>query len=344
MSGIILKVLVLGGTSFLGPHLVQELQQNGHDVAIFTRGRQSTEFLHVEQLHGDRDGNLEAIKERKWDAVIDTSGYLPRVVRNSSEILANSTKHYTFISSISVYRDFHKQTIDESYPLAQLEDKNNEEITEKTYGSLKAACEKVIFDYFPDRSLIIRPGLIVGPLDPTDRFSYWPIRIKEGGEILAPGSPTQLLQFIDVRDLAKWVVAMVEKQAIGIYNATGPETPLTFEKLLQACQRVCNAGSVLTWVSEDFLIQHQIQDWTELPLWLSYKRNMPGFLNVDANKAVQTGLTFRPLSETLSAILDWESRRGSKRRIGLAPEKEQALLKQWEQVRFTPKQPDESGT
>ncbi|MGE3534666.1 MAG: SDR family oxidoreductase [Parachlamydiales bacterium] len=332
MEGMILKVLILGGTSFLGPHLVHELQQNGHEVATFTRGKQNTEFSHIEQLHGDRDGNLEAIKRKNWDAVIDTSGYLPRVVRDSSEILANSAKHYTFISTISVYQDFQEQRIDESYPLAKLEDESNEEITEKTYGALKAACEKIIFDYFPDRSLIIRPGLIVGPMDPTDRFSYWPIRINEGGEILAPGSPRQPLQFIDVRDLAKWIVAMVEKKAIGIYNATGPATPLTFEKLLQECQKVSHAASVLTWVSEDFLIQHHIQDWTELPLWLSYKRNMPGFLSVDANKALQAGLTFRPLSETLDAVLDWESRRGSQRKIGLAPEKEQALLKQWGQV------------
>ncbi|MBS0652386.1 MAG: SDR family oxidoreductase [Verrucomicrobia bacterium] len=326
-----MKVLILGGTSFLGPHLVQELQQNGHEVTIFTRGNQRVELSQVEQLHGDRDGNLESLKGRNWDAVIDTSGYLPRVVRDSSEILAASAKHYTFISSISVYRDFQEQKIDESYPLAKLDDEDNEEITDKTYGALKAACEQVALNYFANRCLIIRPGLIVGPLDPTDRFSYWPIRIKKGGEVLAPGSPTQLLQFIDVRDLAHWIVAMVEQRATGIYHATGPADPLTFEELLHACQTASGTQSDLTWASEDFLINHNIQDWTELPLWLSSRRNMPGFLNVNVDKAVQAGLKFRPLSETLNAILDWDERRGKKERIGLDPEKEQTLLNLWKE-------------
>jgi len=327
METIVLKILILGGTSFLGPHLVQELQQKGHEVTLFNRGNQSSDFSNVEQLRGDRDGNLEALKGRNWDAIIDTSGHLPRIVRDSSKLLANSTKHYTFISTIGVYQDFHKQNIDESYPVAKLDDEKNEEITEKTYGALKAACEEVIQNYFPNNCLIIRSGLIVGPLDPTDRFSYWPIRIGEGGEILAPGSPTQLLQFIDVRDLAKWIVAMVEQQAIGTYNVTGPSTPLNFEQLLQSCQRISNKNASITWVSEDFLINHQVQDWVELPLWLSYKRHMPGFLNVNINKALQAGLTFRPLHETLSAIIAWDKSRGSKKgQIGLNPEKEKSLL------------------
>lgn len=320
----ILSILILGGTSFLGPHLVHELQNNGHQVTLFNRGTQKIEFTHIEQLHGDRDGNLEALKDRNWDAVIDTSGTIPRLVEDSSKILAKSTKHYTFISSVSVYKDFHQQQIDESYPVATLDDEN-------TYPGLKAASENIVMRYFPNYCLIIRPGLIVGPLDPTDRFTYWPVRIDKGGEILAPGSPDQLLQFIDVRDLAKWIVILIEKQTTGIYNATGPADPITFEQVLLRCQQICAKNSSFTWVSEDFLLHNQIQDWIELPLWLSYKRNMPGFLNVSIKNALQNGLAFRPLSETIRDTLDWHKTRESIGRIGLDRDKEQALLKLWKE-------------
>lgn len=269
------------------------------------------------------------MENRYWDAIIDTSGHIPRLVRDSSKLLTNSTKHYTFISTIGVYKDFDTQKIDEKYPVAKLEDENSEEITEKNYGALKASCEKIIQSHFPDRCLIIRPGLIVGPLDPTNRFSYWPIRIKKGGEILAPGSPAQLLQFIDVRDLAKWVVTMIEKQAIGVYNATGPANPMSFVELLRECQSISNCESTFTWVSEDFLIEQEIQDWVELPLWLSYKRNMPGFLNVSIEKAIQAGLTLRPVSETIKAILNLREDKNDKDQIGINSEKERIILNKW---------------
>lgn len=329
----ILKVLILGGTSFLGPHLVQELQQQGHDVTIFTRGKHDCKFANVEVLRGDRDGDLGALLNREWDAVIDTSGYLPRLVKDSSELLMNATKHYTFISTISVYRDFHKLKIDESYPVAQLEDVKDEEITEKNYGALKAACEGVIQNYFPDRFLIVRPGIIVGPLDPTNRFSYWPLRIKRGGEILAPGSPGQLLQFIDVRDLAKWIVAMIERQATGIYNATGPAEPIAFEQLLCECQRGSGCDSKFTWVDEDFLIEQQVEDFVDLPLWISFKRNMPGFFNISIEKALQAGLRFRTVSETIQAIIDEDRGKDTvkinKNQKRMDFEKECSLLRRW---------------
>lgn len=332
MTVLILKVLILGGTSFLGPHLVQVLQERGHEVTLFNRGNHCIPFSNVEKLQGDRDGNLEALKERNWDIVIDTSGHIPRIVKESSKLLAHATKHYTFVSTIGVYQDFNRQVIDENSPLAQLDDKETEEITEKTYGALKAACEQMIQDYFPNRHLIVRPGLIVGPGDSTHRFSYWPLRVKNGGEILAPGSPYQYLQFIDVRDLAEWIVTMVEKQATGIYNVTGPAKPLKFEDFLYTCQHEINRNVSFTWVSEDFLIQHQIQDWTEIPLWLSYKRNMPGFLSINILKALQAGLTFRPLSNTLRSILDWNKEKEiQKEKIGLTQEKEQNLLNLWKQ-------------
>lgn len=333
MKTVILKILILGGTHFLGSHLIEKLQEHGHEVTLFNRGIGNPSlFPTVEKLQGNRDGDLEAIKGRRWDAVIDTSGYLPRVVEASSKILAEATNHYTFISSISVYENFSKFNIDENYPLAKLHDEKNEEITEKTYGALKACCEDVIGRNFPNRSLIIRPGLIVGPFDPTDRFTYWPVRVIEGGKILAPGKPTQNLQFIDVRDLAKWIVLMVERQATGIYNATGPASPITFEQLIEECQKFSKKDIAIQWIDEDFLIKNNLEDWTELPLWLSYKRNMPGFFNINAQKAIQAGLTFRPLSETIASILAWDSsRKNIKRQAGLDREKEKKLLILWEQ-------------
>lgn len=339
MKMIVLKILILGGTNFLGPHLVEEFQRHGHEITLFNRGTQDPGCSNVEMLRGNRDGDLTALQDRWWDAIIDTSGHLPRVVEASSKLLSKATNHYTFISTIGVYKDFHSMNIDENYPVAVLENEANEEINEKTYGALKASCEKVIEKHFSNHFLVIRPGLIVGPRDPTNRFSYWPLRIMDGGEILAPGAPTQNLQFIDVRDLAKWIVSMVEKQEIGFYNATGPSMPLTFEELLKTCSQISNKKICLTWVNEDFLIEHGVQDWVELPLWLSYQRNMPGFLNINSRKAIQAGLTFSPLAHTISAIIDWEEH--SKKddiSIGMDRKKEQNLLKVWHQRDLTSSQ------
>jgi 2'-hydroxyisoflavone reductase len=330
MKAIILKVLILGGTNFLGPHLVEELQKKGHEVTLFNRGQHPSLDSKVENLHGDRDGNLKALEGRRWDAVIDTSGYVPRIVEESSKILQNAVDHYTFISTISVYKNFLSLNIDEKYSLAALNDQNVEEVTETTYGALKAGCENITQQYFPNRSLIIRPGLIVGPLDPTDRFTYWPLRIVEGGEILVPGNPDQSVQFIDVRDLAKWIVEMIERKEIGIYNATGPASSLTFEKLLIECEKFATKKVEFNWVDENFLEEQHVQDWTELPLWISKKKKMPGLLNVNCQKAIHAGLTFRPISETISALLEWDSvRKKNQLQAGLSRDKEIRLLKIW---------------
>jgi nucleoside-diphosphate-sugar epimerase len=260
--------------------------------------------------------------------VIDTSGHLPRVVEQSAQVLAGATTHYTFISTIGVYENFHKFDIDESYPLAQLEDPQNEVITDKTYGALKGLCEAVIQRYFPERALIIRPGLIVGPNDPTDRFTYWVKRVAEGGEVLAPTD--QSIQFIDVRDLSKWIVQMIERGATGIYNATGPS--LGFEQLLQECQQASPQKSRVTWVTEDFLLRKGVQDWVELPLWLSSKRQMAGLLHINSQKAIESGLTFRPPAETIAAILVWGRDRDIvKCQAGLEHSKEKKLLLDWKQ-------------
>ena len=329
MQAIVLKILILGGTCFLGPHLVEEIKNRGHDVTLFNRGIQNASFFpDVENLYGDRDGDLSALEGRDWDAIIDTSGHLPRIVDASSKMLNRATNHYTFVSSVSAYKDFHHFDINEDDPVAQLEDANDEEITEKTYGALKAACEQVVQTNFPGRHLIVRPGLIVGPYDPTDRFTYWPVRINEGGPILVPGMPNRDVQFIDVRDLACWIVDNVERQTTGIYNVTG--RAVTFERLLEECQRVCRTNPEYKWVSENFLISHHVQDWVELPLWLSSNRNMPGFFSISIERALQTGLKFRPLSETIAAVLDWNTLRHPQAlQAGMDRDKERELLRLW---------------
>jgi 2'-hydroxyisoflavone reductase len=325
-----LKVLILGGTTFLGPHLTNELLSHGHKVTHFSRGNEHfLSFPEVEKLQGDRDGNLKALEGRKWDAIIDTSGYLPRVVEASSKILAGAASHYTFISTISVYDDFKRLHIDENSPLAKLDDNSDEKITEKTYGPFKVGCEKVIKAYFPDNSLIIRPGLIVGPYDPTDRFTFWVRRIAEGGKVLIPNTPKQKLQFIDVRDLAKWIVKMVEERAVGTYNATGPKEELNFEKFINECSKFSKKKLDLIWVDEKFLIDHHFDNWNKLPLWLSSKSDMAGLFCIDSHKAQDKGLSYRPISETISATLNWDDKRiNRKMKIGLSREEESNLLNQ----------------
>jgi 2'-hydroxyisoflavone reductase len=316
VKGIILKILILGGTGFLGPYLVDELKERGHEVTLFNRG--NNPILGVREIIGTREGDLVELKGTTWDAVIDTSCHIPSIAENSSKVL--STKHYTFISSIGVYKNFRVLGITENDELAQLECES-EEITEQNYGALKAASEKVIERFFPNATLIIRPGLIVGPKDPTGRFSYWPLRLAEGGEILAPISPEILVQVIDVRDLAKWIVRMVEDKAIGIYNVTGEK--MTLGQVFELCFKGPKCS--FTWVSESFLIENQVQDWSELPLWLSSKRHSPGLMRIDNDKAIKAGLSLRPISETASAVLEEE-------RKGLSKEKELQLLKQWKKA------------
>ncbi len=234
-----MKLLVLGGTVFLGRHIVAEALAHGHEVTLFNRGQHNPDlFPEVEKLRGNRNGNLETLRGRRWDAVIDTCGYIPRLVRASAELLAQSVEHYTFISSISVYADFSAPGLNENAPVGKLQDEAIEEITGETYGPLKALCEQAMENAMPGRALIIRPGLIVGPHDPTDRFTYWPYRVAQGGEVLAPGHPDRPVQIIDVRDLAKWIMRMVEAGKTGTYNATGPDYTLTIGHLLETCRSV----------------------------------------------------------------------------------------------------------
>ena len=327
MKIAVLKILILGGTHFLGIHLTEELVNRGHEVTLFNRGSRDVDFP-VQQLQGDRDGNLEALLGYTWDVVIDTSGHLPRIVERSAKMLANRANHYTFISTIGVYENFKTFDIDEDYTLTAIADPTTEEITEKTYGALKALCEAKVQQYFPNRSLIVRPGLLVGPYDPTDRFTYWVRRIAKGGKILAPAR--QQAQFIDVRDLSKWIAAMVEGQVTGVFNATGPSYDL--ELVLQECQNVVDRHDPIIWVDEEFLIEQGIQEWVELPFWLSTQRYMPGFSKISSKKALQSGLHIRPLRETISTILEWDTRRRQpKLHAGLDEQKEAKLLARWKE-------------
>jgi 2'-hydroxyisoflavone reductase len=328
-----MKLLILGGTVFLGRHLVEAAMRGGHEITLFNRGQHNPElFPEVEKINGDRDGGLEPLAGRHWDALIDTCGYVPRVVRSSAEFLAVNIDHYTFISTISVYADPLKPDADESAPLGKLKKKKTEEITGETYGPLKALCEKAVEQTYPGRSLIIRPGLIVGPHDPSDRFTYWPSRVARGGEVLAPSSPDRQTQIIDVRDLAGWTIEMVEKKATGTYNATGPATPLALGRLLETCKEVSSSDASFTWVSDEFLTENKVTPYTELPLWLPEAEAAWEMVNIQ--KALGAGLKFRPLEETVRDTLAWDRSRpaGTPRRNGLAMEREEVLLKGWHAI------------
>jgi 2'-hydroxyisoflavone reductase len=295
---------MLGGTVFLGRHLVDAALAAGHQVTLFNRGRHGAEiFPQVEKLRGDRDGGLDALAGRRWDAVIDTCGYVPRLVRASAELLASSVEHYTFISSISVYRDLDQAPVDENSPVGILADPTVEEITGETYGPLKALCEQAAEAAMPGRLLHVRPGLIVGPHDPTDRFTYWPWRVVQGGNVLAPGRPERRVELIDGRDLAAWILRAVEARRTGVYNATGPAHELTMGDLLQICRQAAGGHATLTWVEEAFLLANGVAPWSELPLWLPESDN--GVMAVDCGRATAAGLEFRPLAETVQDTLAW---------------------------------------
>jgi len=325
-----MRLLIIGGTRFAGRHLVEAALAHGHTLTLFNRGQSNPElFPHVEQLHGDRTEDLSPLQGRTWDAVIDASGYVPRHVRRSAEALAAATDQYVFISTVSVYAEDNPRGMDETAPLATLSDETVEEVTGETYGGLKVLCEQAVGQALPDRALIIRPGLIVGPHDPTDRFTYWLYRIAQGGEVLAPGNPDQPVQIIDGRDLAEWIVKMVEEKRAGVFNAVGPERLLTTRDMLEACVAVCNPQAHLTWVSEEFLMAAGAQPWSEIPVWVPEQD--ASFDTVSNAKAVAAGLKFRPLSETIGDTLAWANTRPSDHawHAGLTHEREAELLQGW---------------
>jgi 2'-hydroxyisoflavone reductase len=325
-----MRILFIGGTRFLGRHLVEAALERNHEVTLFHRGRTNPGlFPQVETIIGDRERDLDLLKGRIWDTVIDTSGYLPRLVRISAQSVERSVGRYVFISSISVYENFRKIGIDESYPVGKIQDETVEEITEETYGPLKALCEQAVLDIFGwERTLIVRPGLVVGPHDPTDRFTYWPVRVRGGGDVLAPQKPEATIQIIDVRDFAEFTLKLIEESVSGIYNATGPDYQLTIGKLLEVSRQVSGSDANFKWASLEFLNQNKVEAWSDMPTWIPDDEEGAGFSRIDVSKAINAGLTFHPLEETVRDTLEWAKGRPANHewRAGLKAEREQELL------------------
>jgi 2'-hydroxyisoflavone reductase len=319
-----MKLLLLGGTNFLGPQLVQAALARGHELTLFNRGQRNPGlFPQLEQIHGDRNQDLAKLSGREWDAVIDTSGYVSSIVRKSAQALAKSVGQYVFISTISVYADQGQQGIDEQTAVARLSAEVEDAENMESYGARKALCERAVEEKMAGRALIVRPGLIVGPGDQTDRFTYWPWRVARGGEMLAPGDPKQQTQFIDVRDLAVWIIGMVEKRAMGVYNATGPDYRLSFGEFLESCRNVTESDARFVWVSDAF----QEEQGIDFPLYApeAYK----GIRTVNCEKAIREGLSFRAREETILDTLEWKDE--EKLKAFVTWEEEQRALRAWKQ-------------
>jgi len=321
-----MRLLVLGGTVFLGRHIVTAALARGHDVTLFNRGRQNPDlFPEVEKLRGDRDGDLSALRGRPFDAVVDTSGYRPEQTRAMAETLGGTVGHYTFVSTMSAYRECPPgRSFDEHAPLAE---------GHEGYGALKARCEEALEAALPGRAAHVRPGLIVGPHDPTDRFTYWPRRVARGGDVLAPGRPERPVQLIDGRDLAEWCVRLAEERRTGAFNAIGPAATLTMRHLLETCHGAAGSAARFRWVADEDLLAADVKPWTELPLWIP--ENDPshgGLLLADHRRALAAGLAFRPLAHTVRDTLEWDrstdrtTRESPIRVTPLAPEREAELL------------------
>jgi 2'-hydroxyisoflavone reductase len=323
------KLLVLGGTKFLGRAAVEAALARGHDVTLFNRGETNPElFPETEKLRGDRGGDLSALSERSWDAVIDPSGFVPHVVRAAAQALAGAVEHYLFVSSVSVYADF-SGPVDEESPLRELGDMPADRMLEdhSNYGPLKALCEHEVAESLPNRNALVRPGLIVGPHDPTGRFTYWPHRIAHGGSVLLPGPVDRKVQFVDVRDLGGWLVDLCEQKTTGIFNATRPG--LSWRQLAETCREVSGGNASFVWVDGQFLVEQGVDEWMGLPLWLEDPEWI-GMHMTDVSRAMAAGLTFRPVAETVRATLDDAKVTDD---AGLTPERERDLLAAWEAAR-----------
>jgi len=336
-----LRMLILGGTGFTGPQQVRYALSRGHQITVFNRGRTHPGELpkEVEQLIGDRNGKLDALKGRTWDVVIDNPTTLPIWVRDAAQILQGNVGHYTFISTISVYADTSKQGMDENATLAQYTGADAMKETGTTmrannfalYGPLKALSEAEAEKWFPGKTLIIRPGYIVGPGDESDRFTYWPVRVEHGGEVLAPGSANDPIQIIDARDLAEWTIRMVEQGVTGPFNAVGPKSRLGIGKMLKVIKDTTKSDARFTWVDDAFLKDEKIID--EIPIWTSTHGQEIGYSTMNINKAVSQGLTFRSLPDTTMATLEWFRKQPPARQIrmraGITAQREAEVLAAW---------------
>jgi 2'-hydroxyisoflavone reductase len=353
-----LDVLVLGGTGFLGPHFVEAARAKGHKLTLFNRGKSNPtrfsgeEFKDIEQLQGDRKSDLSALEgSRRWDAVLDTSAYFPTDVTRSAGLLSKRVDQYVIISSISVYADNSTPGADETAAVATIPDPGSaKEITGENYGALKALSEQAAQKELPGRTTVIRPGLIVGPGDHTDRFTYWPARAARGGEILAPGTPADPTQFIDVRDLADFILHSIETGTVGVFNADAAPGAINMGALLAACQiagtnandiqcihapcpQPPEASSTVTWVPADFLEAHKVSAWQDMPAWIAPTGDYAGFGMRSTAKAQAAGLKYRPLQDTVDDTLQWwlglpEERRANPK-AGITQAREIEVLKAW---------------
>src|SRR6266478_5893689 len=338
-----MRILILGGTGFTGPFQVKYALSRGHKVTVFNRGKTHPGELpkEAEQLIGDRNGQLDALKDRKWDVCIDIPTTLPVWVRDAAQILQGNVDRYVFISTISVYSDNSKPGMDESGPLAEYKGADAMKETPDSlrasrfalYGPLKVLSEKEAEKWFPGKALIIRPGLIVGPGDESDRFTYWPVRLERGGEILAPGKPSDAVQFIDARDLAEWTIRMVEQGTTGTFNATGPKSKLTISEMFEGIKKATKTESRFTWADAEFLAAQKVRPWSDMPVWVPPRGDSAGFAEISIKKALDKGLTFRSVPDTTQATLEWFRKqpadRQAKLRAGIKPEREVEVLAAW---------------
>ncbi len=333
-----MKLLILGGTGFLGPAIVHAALRRGHEMTLFNRGRSNpTMFSELEQLKGNRDPKidegLEPLKGREWDAVLDTSGYFPRITRASAGLLKDNVGQYLFISSISVYKDFAESGIREDYEVGSIDENAEEAITNTSYGPFKALCEQSVEAAFPGRATNVRPGLIVGPLDKTDRFTYWPLRVRAGGEILAPGEATDPVQYIDSRDLAEFCIRCLEEKTAGEFNLVGPRYPASIAELIYGCKAVSGGDASLTWVNNEFLQKEGLQPWGHLPVWAPGSGELAGLNTVSNAAAVKAGFHSRPLADTVRDTLRWWDTLPDQRRArvnaGMSRERETQALANW---------------
>lgn len=330
-----LRILILGGTRFIGPHQVKYALDRGHEVSTFTRGQTEPPFFHdyferVEQLIGDRTSDLSALEGREWDAVIDNSASYPSWVAATADLLRDQVDRYLFVSSISAYADFATVGIDEDYHVGQLSPDEAED--DGQYGPRKARCEEYARDAFGENAIIVRPGLIIGPGDNTDRWTYWPVRVDRGGEVLAPNTPADPVQNVDARDLSEWIVRLVEGPGHGgTYNATGEVQP--FGEMLEEIRGALGSDASFTWVPTAFMQEQEVAPWMHMTNWTPPEGQTVGMNQVSVAAAVQAGLTFRPLADTARDTVEWwnslpEERRAEPR-AGLPAELEAEVLAAW---------------
>jgi 2'-hydroxyisoflavone reductase len=328
-----LNLLILGGTRFVGPHFIEAARAHGHSLSIFNRGRTNVgRVKDVEVLNGDRNGQLDALKGRKWDAVLDTSGYVPRHVRLSAELLAEQAAHYVFVSSISVYASLAKPN-DETFPVGKLADETIERVDGETYGPLKALCEQAAEKAMQGRVTVLRPGLIVGPGDNTDRFTYWPARVARGGEVLAPNSPADRIQIIDVRDLVAFTLRAIETKTFGTFNLISSPGQFSIGSLLDACVETAANDAKPTWVPAEFLAAQKVEGWSDMPVWVHAVGDEAAFADTSDARAKQAGLSIHPMLDTVRDTLAWHRSRPAeeqaKLKAGITPEREKEVLAAW---------------